>query len=212
MSEVIRILIADDHQIVRQGLTVFLNTVSDFHLVGEASSGDEAIRLCHELRPDVVLMDMMMKPLDGVAATTVIRKHYPDTKIVALTSFTEDATLLQRALQAGVTAYLFKDVSNKDLAETIRVAHRGDPVLAPQAARLLIQAATQPKTVHAHLSEREIEVLQLMIEGLTNPQIAQRLTISRSTASFHVSSILGKLGVSNRSEAVALALQNKLVN
>lgn len=212
MSEMIRILVVDDHQIVRQGLAVFLDTIPEFQGVGEASSGDEAVRLCQELHPDIVLMDMIMRPVDGVTVIGEIRRSCPKTKIIALTSFTNDASLVQRAFQAGAAAYLFKDVTTDDLADTIRATYHGDPALSPQVARLLIQASTQPRPVGVHLSEREREVLRLMAEGLTNPQIAERLAISRSTVSFHVSSILGKLGVRNRGEAIALAFQQKLVN
>jgi len=207
----IQVMIVDDHQVVRQGFTMFLKAFDDFELVGEATNGEEAVQHCAELSPDVILMDMVMPKMTGDEAIAVIREEHPQTQVIALTSFTDDRQLVQKALKAGAIGYLFKDISIDDLADAIRTAHRGDPILAPEATRMLIQATRSPQRISYNLSERELEVLALLIEGLNNPQIGERLVISRSTVKFHVSSILGKLGVSNRAEAVAIAVENKLV-
>lgn len=207
----IQVLIVDDHQVVRQGFSMFLKAFEDFELVGEATNGEEAVRRCDELSPDVILMDMVMPKMTGDEAITVIHQQHPQTQVIALTSFSDDRQLVQKALKAGAIGYLFKDISIDDLANAIRTAHRGDPILAPEATRMLIQATRNPQKISYNLSDRELEVLALLVEGLSNPQIAERLIISRSTVKFHVSSILGKLGVSNRAEAVGIAVENKLV-
>jgi NarL family two-component system response regulator LiaR len=203
-------MVVDDHDMVRKGLGTFLRTQADLELVGEASSGQEALLQCEHLEPDVVLMDLIMPEMGGVEAITEIRRKWPHIQIIALTSF-EEKDLVQNALQAGAIGYLLKNVSVNDLAEAIRDAYAGRSTLSPEATRTLIEAATQGPAIGHDLTEREYEVLQLLVEGLTNPEIAERLTISRSTARAHVSNILSKLGVSNRSEAVALALRNDLV-
>lgn len=211
VSEPIRVLLVDDHAVVRSGLSTFMVVYDDLELVGEASNGQEAIRKCEELHPDVVLMDLVMPEMDGASATQAIRERWPDIQVIALTSFPEE-DLVQRALRAGALSYLLKNVSADELAHAIRAARSGRSTLAPEAAQALIHAATHPaSTLGNDLSAREREVLQLMVEGLNNPDIAGRLVVSRSTVKFHVSSILSKLGVSSRTEAVALALQQKLV-
>ncbi|MBV9601584.1 MAG: response regulator transcription factor [Chloroflexi bacterium] len=196
---------------VRSGLATFLRVVRDLELVGEAATGEEAVRLCAGLQPNVVLMDMVMPGLDGVATTQAIRARCPDTRVIVLTSFPEE-DLVQRALQAGATSYLLKNVGAAELAAAIRSAHAGKPTLAPEAAQALIQRATRPAPPGHDLSAREREVLALMKRGLSNRAIAERLIISPSTADFHVSNILGKLGVASRTEAVALAVQHHLVD
>lgn len=213
MSEqtVIRVMAVDDHMVVRQGFATFLKAYPDLEMVGEASNGKEAIQRCAELKPDVILMDMMMPQMNGVEATRLIREQYPDVQVIALTSFSDDKQLVQTALSAGATGYLFKDVSAADLVKTIREVYAGTPVLAPEATRLLIQAKTERPPESFNLSDRELEVLALLVEGLKNGQIAERLSISVSTIKFHVSSILGKLGANSRTEAVSIALQHKLV-
>jgi len=208
----IRVMIVDDHQVVRQGFTMFLKAFDDLELVGEAVNGQDAVDKCADILPDVILMDMVMPTLGGSEATTLIRERYPQTQVIALTSFNDDRQLVQKALKAGAIGYLFKDISIDELANAIRTAHRGDPILAPEATRMLIQATRSPQKIDYNLSGRELDVLGLLVEGLNNPQIAERLVISRSTVKFHVSSILGKLGVSNRAEAVALAVEQKLMN
>ncbi|MBC8170617.1 MAG: response regulator transcription factor [Anaerolineae bacterium] len=205
-------MIVDDHQVVRQGFTVFLKAFTYLELVGEASNGLEAIQLCDQIQPDVILMDMVMPQLDGIGAIKAIHQKYPEIRIIALTSFTEDRQLVQAALQNGAIGYLFKDVSIDDLAQAIKTAHAGIQVLAPEATRMLMQVRNQPPAPQFNLSERELDVLRLLVEGLTNPQIAEKLIISRSTVNFHVSSILGKLGAASRTEAVSIALHHKLVD
>jgi two-component system, NarL family, response regulator LiaR len=210
-EKLIRVMIVDDHQVVRQGFTMFLKAFDDFVLVGEAGNGQEAVDRCSEFSPDVILMDMVMPIMTGAEAIAVIRESYPQVQVIALTSFSDDRQLVQKALKAGAIGYLFKDISIDELANAIRTAHRGDPILAPEATRMLIQATRKPQKLDYNLSNREIEVLTLLIDGRNNPQIGEQLFISRSTVKFHVSSILGKLGVTNRAEAVAIAVEHKLV-
>jgi NarL family two-component system response regulator LiaR len=211
MSDATRVMIVDDHAMVRSGLAAFLAVVDDCELVGEAASGAQALKMCSEVQPDVVLMDLMMPEMDGVAATRAIRERFPSVQVIALTSFPEEQ-MLQDVLEAGALSYLLKNVGADELARAIRAAHQGQATLAPEAAKALIARVTQPKEAIGHdLSAREREVLALMVQGLNNPEIAQRLVVGRSTVKFHVSSILGKLGVQSRTEAVALAVQHHLV-
>ena len=213
MSEdAIKVLIVDDHAMVRNGLSTFLTVFDDLELVGESSSGEEAIRNCRTLNPDVVLMDMVMPGMDGATATRHIREDCPDTQVIVLTSFKED-DLVQGALEAGAIGYLLKNVGADELAAAIRRAHVGSPTLAPEAAQVLMHAATRKEeNENFGLTEREREILRAMVKGLSNPEIADRLVVSRSTVKFHVSNILMKLSVSSRTEAVALALQRGLVD
>lgn len=206
----IRVMLVDDHAVVRSGLSAFLLAFDDLELVGEAGNGREAVRLCAQVKPDVVLMDLVMPDMDGAAATKVIREQHPDVQVIALTSFPED-DLVKGALQAGAIGYLLKNVTADELAKAIRAAKVGKPTLSPEAQQALIHAATAPRVPGMDLTEREREVLVLMVEGLSNPDIALRLVVSRATVKFHISSILSKLGASSRTEAVALALQRKLV-
>jgi len=209
-SRPIRVAIVDDHAVVRSGLAAFLSVSDDLELVGQAENGMEAIRLCEAEHPDVVLMDLVMPGMDGVAATRAIKERFADIQVIALTSFPED-NLVQEVLRAGALSYLLKNVGADELARAIHAARAGRPTLAPEAAQALIHGARQtPKPGH-DLSPREREVLALMVQGLSNPQIADRLIVGRSTVKFHVSSILGKLGVQTRTEAVAVAVQQHIV-
>lgn len=208
--DAIRVMIVDDHDMVRRGLAAFLKAKTDLELVGEARNGQEALKVCEQVQPEVILMDLVMPEMSGAEATKAIREGCPEVQVIALTSF-HDKELVQEALQAGAISYLLKNVSANELAEAIRGAHAGRPTLAPEAAQALIQTAGEGPAPGHDLTEREREVLALMVEGLTNPQIGERLVVSRSTAKAHVSNILSKLGVSNRAEAIATALQHKLV-
>ena len=209
-SNRVRVVVVDDHDMVRRGLAAFLKAKADLELVGEARNGKEALLVCEEVQPDVVLMDLVMPEMTGAAAAKLILERCPNVQVIALTSF-QERELVQEALEAGAISYLLKNVSAEELAEAIRAAHAGRPTLAPEATQALIQAASEGPAPGHDLTAREREVLALMVEGLTNPGIAERLVISRSTAKAHVSNILSKLNVSNRAEAITLALQRKLI-
>ncbi len=209
-NERIKILIVDDHSVVRSGLGAFLQVFDDFELVGEASNGREAVSECELKLPDVILMDLVMPEMDGAQATQVIRERFPNTQVIVLTSFKEE-NLIESALQAGAIGYLLKNVSADELAGAIRSASIGRPTLAPEATQALIRASGRKQDHDSDLTPREKEVLKMMIDGLSNPEIAQKMIVSRSTVKFHVSSILSKLNVSGRTEAVAVAIQKKLV-
>jgi NarL family two-component system response regulator LiaR len=206
----IRVMIVDDQPMVRSGLSAFLSVAHDFELVGEAENGTQALRMCADAQPDVVLMDLMMPGMNGVAATRAILERFPDVRVIALTSFPQDQ-LVQEVLQAGALSYLLKNVGVDELARAIRAARAGQPTLAPEAAQALIRRATQPKAPGHDLSAREREVLALMVLGLNNPDIAERLIVGRSTVKFHVSSILGKLGVQSRTQAALYASRIGLI-
>ena len=214
-SNPIRVMIVDDHSMVRRGLATILRVKADLELVGEANNGREAVRMSSEVQPDVILMDLVMPEMGGAEATEIIREQCPDTQVIALTSF-QEKELVREALQAGAISYLLKNVSADDLAAAIREAHAGRSTLAPEAIQALIQVdspgpfSDQEPAETFGLTPREREVLELMVEGLNNPEIAERLVVSRSTAKAHVSNILSKLGVSNRAEAITMALQNRL--
>lgn len=211
MNERIRVMVVDDHAVVRSGLASFLSVFDDLEMVAQAESGEEALRIAPQARPDVVLMDLVMTGMDGATAARMLREQDKRLQIIALTSFPEPE-LVQQVMQAGAIGYLLKSVSADELAAAIRAASAGKPTLAPEATQALIHAVAQPHLPGHDLTERELDVLRLMVKGLNNNEIAERLYISRSTVKFHVSSVLSKLGVSTRTEAVALAIQNKLVS
>jgi two-component system, NarL family, response regulator LiaR len=206
----LRIVIVDDHKMVRNGLRTFLLVHDDLELVGEAADGQEALAVVARMRPDVVLMDLQMPRMDGVTATRALLARDPGLCVVALTSFKEEAMVTQ-ALEAGARGYLLKDIEGNELARAIRAAHAGAPALASEAAWALFQASRRLPEPGDDLTVREREVLALMVEGLTNPEIADQLIIGLSTAKSHVSSILSKLGAATRTEAVAMALQRGIV-
>ncbi len=209
-TQSIRVMLVDDHTMVRRGLTTFLKVYDDLELAGEASSGEAAIRLCPEIRPDVILMDLMLPDMDGATATRAIRQQSPEVEVIALTSYKEPE-LIKSALEAGAIGYLLKDVSAEELAHAIRAAHAGRATLSAEATQVIVRSAGQPPEPGFDLTAREREVLVLLAEGLTNDQIAARLTVSPSTIKSHVSNILTKLGVASRTEAVTLALRQGLV-
>lgn len=209
-SQPIRVMVVDDHTMVRQGLATFLKVFDDLQQVGEAESGEAAVQLCAKVLPDVILMDMVLPVMDGATTTHIIRQQFPQVQIIALTSFKE-GELIKNALEAGAIGYLLKDVSADDLVQAIRSAHAGRATLSPEAAQALVETTNRPPAPGLDLTERELEVLSLMIEGLNNTQIAGRLTVSPSTIKSHVSNILSKLGVASRTEAVTLALRNHIV-
>jgi NarL family two-component system response regulator LiaR len=210
MTERIRVVIVDDHLMVRRGLATFLKAAEDLELVGEAATGPEAIRVCAETRPDVVLMDLKLPELDGIGATLAIRQAHPETQVIAVTSSHED-DLVSQVLRAGAIGYLLKDVGVTGLGDAIRAAAAGRATLGPEATQALVRQTTAPSIPGQALTEREREVLALMAKGLSNANIADRLVLSRSTVNFHVSNVLGKLEVTSRTAAVSVALQHRLV-
>ena len=207
----IRVLIVDDHDMLRRGLRFFLRSFDDLELVGEAASAQEAIQLCAQANPDVVLMDMVMPDVDGAEATRIIRRQCPQIQVIALTSFQEE-DLVERALQAGAIGYLLKNVSAEDLAQAIRQAHAGRSTLAPEATEVLVRATRERAAAPDYgLTGREKEVLTLLVDGLSNAEIAERLVVSVATVKFHVRGILSKLGVSSRTEAASVAWREDLL-
>ena len=212
MSEAnsIRVLIVDDHEIIRTGITYSLTAYPDMEIVGEASSGQEALKLCRETQPDVVLVDMVMPEMDGVQTTQAIRKEHPQVQVLALTSF-HDRERVWQVMQAGAAGYLVKGVTASELAEAIRVAYVGQTVLSPEASQALIVPDEPQPALGQDLTQREQEILALLVKGLSNAEIAQRLTITISTTKHHVSAVFRKLGVASRAEAMALVLEQGLI-
>lgn len=208
-AQPIRVLIVDDHRMVRDGLKVFLSIYDDIEVIAEALDGEEAVALCSQIQPDVILMDIMMPGMDGPTATARIRDACPDIQVLALTSFAEP-DLVQRALDAGAIGYLLKDIRPEKLVQAIRDARSGRGTIDMAAAQALMERNRQP-AVGYDLTPREREVLALLAAGKTNKEIAENLTISAGTVRLHVSNVLSKLEASNRTEAAALALQHNLV-
>ncbi len=209
--QTIQVMLVDDHNVVRSGLATFLKSYDDLELVGEAKNGLEALNLCCEKKPDVILMDLMMPEMDGITATRAILADYPEIKIIAMTSF-EDEQLVQDVLAAGAISYLIKNVTSDELAKAIRDAVSGKSTLSPEATNALVHATRPIKQPLVDLTERELEVLNLVSQGRSNQQIAETLVISITTVKAHISNILSKLQVSSRSEATAFAIKNKLVS
>jgi NarL family two-component system response regulator LiaR len=209
-DKVIRVMIVDDHAVVRGGLSKFLMVHQDLELVGEAESGEEAIVLAQRLHPDIILMDLKMGGMDGVTATRLVREKCPGCRVIVLTSFAED-NMVQGALQAGAIGYLLKNVTVSELAAAIRSAYAGRMTLSSEATEALVHSTTQPVVHGDELTEREREVLTLLVDGLSNQEIADKLFLGIGTVKFHVRNIYSKLGVDNRVAAVTLAMQRHLV-
>lgn len=208
--KVIRVAIVDDHEMVRRGLADFIHVYKDFVLVGEASDGEEAVKMCRKTKPDVILMDLVMPNLNGVESTRQISCKFPDTKVIALSSY-DDERLVPAALDAGAISFLQKNVTMNELADAIRKADAGVSTLSPLAVQFLISAATSHADSSMSLTPREQEVLQLMVDGKSNAEIASELVICLPTVKTHVGRVLSKLGVKRRSEAIVFAIKNKLV-
>lgn len=206
----IKILLVDDHAVVRSGLSKFLMVNKDFKLVAEAGDGAEAVSMASLHKPDVILMDLSMPAMDGIAATREIKKKYPTIKVIALTSFS-DQNMVQGALQAGANGYLQKNVTAAELAAAIRGAYEGKMTLSPEAVQVLANSAAQPQISGNTLTDRELDVLRCIVDGMNNNEIAEKLVISLGTVKFHVSNIFQKLGVDSRVEAVKVAMEQKLI-
>jgi two-component system, NarL family, response regulator LiaR len=205
-----RVLITDDHGVVRQGLRMFLSLDPDFEVVGEASNGEEALAMARDLGPDVVLMDLLMPVMDGISATEKIRAELPEVEVIALTSVLEDASVTG-AVRAGAIGYLLKDTDSEELSRAIKAAAEGRVHLAPEAAARLMREVRAPDSPEA-LTDREAEVLRLLAHGKANKQIASSLYVSEKTVKAHVSSILRKLGVQSRTQAALYAVRAGLVS
>ena len=211
MPEHIRVMIVDDYEVVRRGIAYALLEFGNIEVVAQASSGEEALRRWEQVQPDVLLIDLLMPGMGGLATIRALHETAPTLRLLALTSY-QESDLVQEALQAGALGYLLKDVDPDELAKAIRLAHRGMPTLAPAAAQSLVRAATtRPPALGHDLTEREREVLALLSEGLSNQQIAERLVITPATVKFHTRSIRSKLGTASRTETVVVALRHHLV-
>jgi NarL family two-component system response regulator LiaR len=211
VAELISVLVADDHPVVRQGLRTFLETQADLEVVGEAADGTEAVELAQRLLPDVVLMDLVMPGQDGVAATRRIRQLSPSTKVIVLTSFDDDERVFP-SVKAGAAAYLLKDARPQELAEAVRRVHAGEALLAPSVAAKLMQEVAGQRPPSAELTERELEVLRLIARGLSNKLIARELKVSEKTVKTHVSNILAKLQLADRTQAALYAVREGLAD
>lgn len=205
----IRILIADDHAVVRQGLAMFLALDDELEVIGQAENGAEALKMAHELKPDVVLMDLLMPVMDGITAIGQIRRELPDTEVVAVTSVLEDASVIG-AVRAGAIGYLLKDTQADELCRAIKAAAAGQVQLSPQAAARLMREVRAPESPEA-LTDRETDVLRLLARGKANKEVAQELSIGEKTVKTHVSNILAKLGVQSRTQAALHAVRIGLV-
>lgn len=209
MADVISVVIADDHPFVRHGLRTYLETLEDMDVAGEATNGVEAVELVERLLPDVVLMDLVMPEMDGIGAIRRIREVAPSTRVIALTSFADDEKVFP-AIKAGAAGYLLKDVRPADLADAVRKASRGEALLAPSVAARLMQEVSGERPAPAGLTERELEVLRLIARGMSNKQIARELVVSEKTVKTHVSNILAKLHLADRTQAALYAVREGL--
>jgi NarL family two-component system response regulator LiaR len=209
-EELIKVIIVDDHLLVRDGLNLLLSTFDDINVIAVADGGEKALALCRQEQPDVILMDMVMPEQDGPIVIERILKNYPEIKVIALTSFVEE-DLVARAIQSGAIGYLLKSVSADKLAEAIRSAYQGQSTIEAEAAKMLLHAFHKPAQLGDDLTERERQVLTLLVDGMTNKEIAEQLNLSHGTIRVYVSKILSKLSVTNRTEAATLALQNNLI-
>ena len=210
-ANLIRILIVDDHAMVRSGLAMFLLAFDDLELAGEAGNGVEAVNLAGKLKPDVILMDIFMPSMDGVQATREIHTKYPDIKIIGLTSFTEPQ-LIHDAINAGVSGYLSKNTTANELSNAIRSVYAGNTIFSPDVTQALMTQPTVTGSKFHNLTAREKEILTMMTSGKSNTEISKQLTISLSTIKFHVSNILSKLNARSRGEAVSIAVKNHLLD
>jgi NarL family two-component system response regulator LiaR len=208
--ERVRVLVADDHPLAHMGMRHFVQAYPELELVGEASNGDDAVELCARTSPDIVLMDLMMPGINGVAATRMIKERFPTVRVIVLTSY-HDGAMVEQAMRAGASGYLLKTATPLELVQAIRSSRSGRPVIAPEVAETLLGIMQQREAFGTTLTEREREVLRLLSQGRSNQQIAEDLKIARSTVKFHIGSLFTKLGVASRSEAIALAYQNRLV-
>ena len=206
----IKVLIVDDHPLVRRGIKTLLDVYDDIEVIGEAENGREALEICEKYKPDIVLMDLIMPEVNGIEATKEIVKNWSYIKVVTLTSFL-DKKLIEDSLKAGAIGYVLKNISGDKLVATIRDADKGKSTLSSEASDFLISNIKKPPVEDYHLTSQEKNILACLVEGLSNKKIAQKLILSLSTVKFHVSNILNKLGVSSRTEAVSLAIKNKLV-
>jgi NarL family two-component system response regulator LiaR len=205
----IRVLVVDDHQLAQKGMDFFLAAFPDLELVGAAGDGADALLMCERLLPDVVLMDVKMPGLDGIATTRQICARFPEVRVIMLSSF-DDAATVREALKAGARGYLLKSISPLELAQAVRAVYHGRSAMSPEATDALVQAARGPETAAADLTPREREVLRLLMRGCSNQRIAEELMVSRATVKFHMASIMTKLGVTSRAEAIAAAYQRGL--
>jgi NarL family two-component system response regulator LiaR len=208
-SHGIRLLIVDDHKVVRNGLKIFISTFDEIELVGEAQNGRQALEQCAQHQPDVVLMDLVMPIMDGPTAIQHIREQFPEINIIALTSY-DDEDLVHRAMAAGAIGYLYKDAEEEELIGAIHAAYEGRSIVAPEAMQALVNQIARKEELEP-LTKRELEILALVAQGMTNPQIAEQLVISPSTVNFHLHNILPKLQAGTRTEAVRIAIQNKVI-
>jgi len=206
----IKVLIVDDHPMVRQGIKTLLDVYDDIEVIGEAENGREALEICEKYKPDIVLMDLIMPEVNGIEATKEIVKNWSYIKVVTLTSFL-DKKLIEDSLKAGAIGYVLKNISGDKLVATIRDANKGKSTLSSEASDFLISNIKKPPVADYQLTSQEKNILACLVDGLSNKKIAQKLVLSLSTVKFHVSNILNKLGVSSRTEAVSLAIKNKLV-